>query len=184
VPGPIKLVVITPDDPAGSLFGQPEEDFWPQQPTSLLQAAPLFFNAPWQDEVMIAPSEEDFSLFALLTFAVAPPQFARFPDEEIFVFVPPGQIEEDYWFLSPTQLAQLASQGVPIYHQDEAGFLVGQADEDYWLQQPQQLYIASYAKLPGLPDDHVIIIQPVGGPIQLPWVSPGVARTSRGGGSQ
>jgi hypothetical protein len=112
------------DVPAGSLFGQPDEDFW-QNPVAPVPAT-LFQRLPLGDPEEIPAG----SLFGQ-------------PDEDFW--------ENP---VAPVVASNLWPQPFSFDVQEPAGSLFGQPDEDYWLQDdlPQPVAASLFQRLPYAPD--------------------------------
>ncbi len=152
--------------PAGSLYGQPDEDFWqnPVAPTPVTIYQPLPLGDPEEIPAnsLHGQPDEDFwqNPTAPVPFTFLWPQPYIFDQDEQFTGLH-GQPDEDYWqnWVAPTPVIFTWPQPY-IFDQDEQFTgLFGQPDEDFWSPQlppqPQVLQPAAFR------DDDIIVPQPV-----------------------
>jgi hypothetical protein len=131
-------VFIDDQEPAGSLRGQPDEDFWanPAPPIPLLMRPPV----PWifeqhEQAVLFGQPDEDFWINSVaprpLTFLPLP-LWAAEQNEQAVLW---GQPDEDFW-INPVRPRESLQQPTPLwsFEQNEVGVQLFQVVEDeYWI---------------------------------------------------
>ncbi len=127
--------------PAGSLYGQPDEDFW-QNPVVPVPAS-IYQRFPYLPDPEEIPAGGLFGQFDEDFWALGPPSVPAkiyqslpyLPDaEEIPAGKLFGQADEDFWknAVAPVPATLQWPQQWTFDVQEPAGNLFGQADEDFW----------------------------------------------------
>jgi hypothetical protein len=165
------------DDPAGSLYGQPDEDFWvnavaPVAPSvyQRLPYLPELSDEPAASLARFSTPDEDFwppyagasgggqayiaqllqtSLVLYQPLPIAAGESAEVPPQAVF------QPDEDFWFNPVAPVAPGIYQRLPYLPEptdDPAGSLRRQPEEDFWTNPVAPAPSVVYQRLPYLPE--------------------------------
>jgi len=146
------------DEPAGSLYGQADEDLW-ENPTTPVPGSnqwpqPWAFDTQEPAGSLFGQPDEDLWQNQVPPVAGALRQFTPWEQEELPAGSLHGQPDEDYWQNPASPVAASLYQQLPYaFEQSETvPSTILQPDEDFWISWVPPVVASNFQRLPYLPD--------------------------------